>query len=494
MSAQGRAARACFAVALGCGVVALLPSVVGAQPKASAPGIYEGQASAAGVQYAMDSHPSLFPSVADALDYRTPAAITTMDSGSQATAEATLVYPGAAAELPALLCLAGFPCDQTNQVTSRAGVTWPPDYPLAASAAVPGDGKVHTAQASGREVGGAKQPVDIQTGQASAQAVPTDVRATAVVHSASLAPGLPAPLSNGASQAVTRQYVTRGEFTTEADSSVQDIDIGGIVHIASVHTRAVIANDGHGHLTRAATVQVSGVVALGHGATIDKRGITIAGTGDGGQLTATLNKSLQTALTQHGISMHVVGVDNQPTGSAASSSATGLLVTYQHKVSGVPNVTGNLPCLPSKTNCLVSAPSPNATYYGTALYGNAAVLNFAAPAPTFGGTALTPPGSTAPSAGRTVYVPGRPGTPGTSGSASASSGGAALTGGGSGTGQQPQLAGRTSSVSQELLGGTASRLGWLFGALLAAAVGAVLSRRQYGRGRWPLAAPPGEPR
>ena len=479
-------AAALFSAALAVGAAPLVP---GSATAAASPIGYAGKTSAAGVQFSIDTAPPAVP-VQGLFDVRSPTGTSTLTSAGEAEGVASLAHPGNAGNGFILFCgadpnAAAF-CDGLSQVTSQTPFgQFPIDYPLAARATYPTDDEkpVHATVGNPAPIGDG--PVRMFPGEAQARATQTEVTTSSSMTSSSFLTGLPAALSTGSVQATTRQVVKDGVLATEARATLKDVVIAGVIRIASIETVATASNDGHGRMKKDGKATVSGVTAMGMPATIDEKGISINDQGDGGQLAGTLNKALQEQLAASGVSVRLVGVDTSATKNAVSVSAGGVLMTYERKVNQQPDPTDALrelvSCIPADDPCLLGVPSPNATYFGSYMLGNAAVDDYAAPLPTFDLDSLFPGGlgGLPGKPGTTTFVPGTPGTPGDV-IAPLDPGGVAADVGGA---LEPAVAGDEAAAQQarvvlagDVLRGTSDELERLFPVLFLAALGVIAGR------------------
>src|SRR5699024_1901915 len=156
------------------------------------------------------------------------------------------------------------------------------------------------------------------------------------------------------------------------------VSVAGLLHIDAVKSRAVVRNDGHGHVSKKASTTASGVTVAGHKATIDDRGISIDGQGPGGAILAGLNDALEQALAMLGVSSRIVGTQTSEEDTGLSVRAAGLRIAIDHEVKDLPTL--QLPCLPIPELPCIAPPNPNGKYSATLLLGNAAVTNLASPA------------------------------------------------------------------------------------------------------------------
>lgn len=454
------------------GTLAFAPtSASAAKPAAKAsatPAIeFAGQASAAGIEYSIDSKPPPVP-VAGLFDVRSPTGVSQLSSSGISQATAAIMTPGNAGSGIALLCVeAAQLCNGLNPVTEAAKLgSFPPDYPLSASSSYPENkGQVQKAKVSGQPFGKGT-PASVDPDEATAQTTATSADSNAAANSSKLAAGTPIAINGGSANAVTHQQVSKNSLQVTSTTSVHDISIAGLVQIHSVSSSATATNDGKGHITKNGQVTVSGVTAMGHPATIDQHGVSI----NKGSLlnpAPALNAALQKALKAQGVSMKVVSGQVSQTKHEVRVSSGSLQISYHHNVTNMPNPAQYLPCFPPGS-CIVGAPNPNAFYFGVAIVGEADVDNYAAPGiktPPVKNI-VTPPVSG--TNGTTKFVAGTKGTLGTSGT----------TGTGP-TGPAPQVAGPTSTggsgaggavTAGDILSGTASRLKYIVPALFLAAL------------------------
>jgi hypothetical protein len=334
---SGARGGAAVAVAVGCAL--LLPT----QPARgdALPDAYDVSATAVGVAVQSSQRPAASVVTAGLVDTTAGYASSALSSYGAAAARAAVLYPGdLVAGGPALLCANVFPCPAA-----------PPDYPLLADAAYPS-----RPTASAGPTG---------AGSASARAASRETRATA--YAASAAVPAPVAVRVGAATVSTRTWVDGTGAHGLSRSSLLDVTIGPL-RIAALEALDAVDVSTTGVVRDRPTLTLTGVTLAGQPASVDDRGVHVAG-----QDQALPDR----ALAAQGLAVRLLSTSRQDVRGAARSAAAGLLVSFSAPVSGAPQVPG--------------VPSANRSYLGSALIGGAGAAVAAAALPSLALPELPPP-------------------------------------------------------------------------------------------------------
>jgi hypothetical protein len=307
----------------------------------SAPASFDLTATAVGLAVQSTQRPASSIVTAGLVDATVAFSSSSLSSYGSSETRAAAAYPGdLVAGGPALLCANVFPCPVT-----------PPDYPLLADA-------VYPTRPS------AMAPAAAPVGTAVATAGP---RSTAGAASTGERRE-PAPVSIqvGAASVSTHLWVDGSGGHALSTSVLKDVSIGplGIAVLQAVDAVDVSATGivrDHPRLT------LSGVTLAGQAASVDERGVHVAG-----QDARVPNETL----AAQGISARLLSTSQQDAKGVARSAAAGLLLTFSVPVSGVPQVP--------------NAPSFNRDYLGSVLVGGAGAVVAAADLPALDLPALPP--------------------------------------------------------------------------------------------------------
>ena len=390
----------------------------------SALGSYSLMAEAPGAQMTQDSptassHPQLEGEV--------PQSVALLQPGPLGYALSTVAWPGS---------LAG----NGGSTLQLLGAPLPPSVSGQLNDPVRAEARTGTAPSSvtnspmpgvtmSASVQGANVAAHAEMGSASGPAPGTSMGSTRTTSTAKL---------TGASSAVA-----------EATSAVQNIDIGGVIKIASVVSTAKGSTDGSkGHGSGSTTF--SGVTVAGFPATIDQSGLHV-GPGSA-PVGALASQAADQALQAMGMKVYVVQPELQAQGANVSYTAQSLLVywappnsqgnTFTYTVGGASVTAGASPGLGGGTSNLVIGGGTGDT--GTPVAGGSAPAGGDLGSAGLGGTALGSSGTGS--------------TSGASGSAGPSAGGFA-----------PVTTTLTANPLAGVLGSGVS-WGWLVLALIGAAV------------------------
>jgi hypothetical protein len=349
-------AAACLVVGPGVGIS------VAVAPAAHADNVFQAQTAATGVHLVLTQQPASSIVTASLVDDASAYAAGAFDSSGGSEAQAASVFPGnLVVQGPALFCSQVFTCPAP-----------PPDYPLLADASYP---RRSHAQASADQQPVGSGPLVLKPGNSTASATGTGNDAATSATGLSLLSGSPVSITVGSSTAASRVTATTASVVTHIESLVSDVDIAGLVHIASVRAVDDITVSATGKPTDSPRATVTGVTVAGVPARVDDSGIHVAGH-DGPSLTQ--------RVAQQGVDIRTVGVTRNDSGSVARSEATGLVVTFSLPVSGLPYVPNPLPSPFDQ----VPGVNGNGTYVGHVTLGAVGAVAGANSEPVFalGGT------------------------------------------------------------------------------------------------------------
>jgi len=324
--------------------------------------VFQAQTAAAGVHLVLTQQPASSIVTAGLVDDATAYAAGAFDSSGGSEAQAASVFPGTlVVQGPALFCSQVFTCPAT-----------PPDYPLLADASYPR--RAH-AEASADQKPVGQGPLVVTPSASTATATGAGNSGQTAAGRVSVLSGSPVGVTAGSSTASTQVTTTATSLVTHVESTVSDIDIGGLVHIRSVRASDDITVAATGKPIDRPQVTVSGVTVAGVPAQIDDRGVHVAGQN---------GPSLTQRVAQLGIDIRTVGVQRNDSTALARSQATGLVVTFSLPVSGLPYVPNPLP----SPFDAVPGVNANGTYVGYVTLGAVGAVAGANAQPTFalGGT------------------------------------------------------------------------------------------------------------
>src|SRR4051794_5531086 len=388
MTVAGRAA----AVGL-LGLAPLLP----AADAASADVFLQAQTTATAVHVTVTQQPASSIITASLLDDAVAYAAADYDSGGSSEALAAPAFPGRlVVQGPQLLCSEVFDCPAA-----------PPAYPLLADASYPRRPR-DTAAASGRPIGSG--PFVVRPLAAGATASATGNNGTTTGAETSVLSGAPGAVNIGASSATSTVTEVGSGLHVHVASNLSDISIGEVVHIAAIHARDDITVKPGNRPLDVPTVTVTGVTVAGQRATIDERGVHVAGSN---------GPSVSQRLERSGVQVRLVGTHRTDTATGARSDATALEINVAVPVSGVPYVPNPLPTLPPPFDQVPQLPGVNAngTYLARVTLGAVGAAAGFGQEPTFDlgsfGTVGQP--ATGGGPGGAPATGGAPGTPGSLG-------------------------------------------------------------------------------
>jgi hypothetical protein len=355
-----------------CALGLLLP-IASALP-ASADVFFQAQTTATAVHVTITQQPAGSIITASLIDDAVAYAASDFDSSGGSDAQAAPAYPGRlVVQGPALLCSEVFPCPAP-----------PPDYPLLAEASYP---RNPTDKATLSQQPAGSGPFVVTPLTADAQAHDAGNAGDTAAGGASILAGTPVDVTVAASHSATSVHTTATTLSVHVESTVHDVDIGGLVHVNAVRAVDDITVADGKKPTDTPSITVSGVTVAGQPATIDDHGVHIAGQN---------GPSLSQRLDAQGISIRTVGVDKTDTATGGRSDAVGLAVDFAVPVSGVPYIPNPLPPLPPPFDQIPQLPGVNAngTYVGHVTLGSVGATGGVEQEPAFDlGGALQPTGT-----------------------------------------------------------------------------------------------------
>ncbi|MBV9099084.1 MAG: hypothetical protein JO079_13600 [Frankiaceae bacterium] len=342
---------------------------------------FEGETTATAVHLTVTQKPSASIITASLVDDAAGYAASAYDSSGGSEAQAAPLFPGnLVVQGPTLLCEDVFGSDPFP-----ACPVAPPSYPLLADASYPRT-KVDHAQTNGSPVGSG--PLVLTPARADATAAADGNEGSTAGAALSLLSGSPAAVTIGAAASSSTLHTTASDITVHVESSVQDVTVAGLVHIAAVHAIDDITVTPTAKPVDHPSITVTGVTVAGQPASIDGDGIHIAGQN---------GPSLAQKLAQLGVTLRTVGVNRADSTGVARSDATGLSIGFSVPVSGLPYIPNPLP----PPFDVVPGVNGNGTYVGTITLGaaGAAAAGQTQPGFSLGGivTPVTPvPPATVP--------------------------------------------------------------------------------------------------
>lgn len=267
-------------------------------------------------------------------------------------AQAALYDPGATVQNgPTLLCEQFFPCPAS-----------PPSYPLAVAASYPTKPRADTAGTG--TLGGSGAPLRVQPTAAHAQAASDGASGQAQLATLGVLPQADL-LAIGSARSRSSAALAGADGTAlvvAADSELSDIDIAGVLQVASLQVRSEVTLSATGKAVRDARIVLQGATVQGQQVVIDQDGVQLAGrTGPGSQAA---NQALARVLGDRGVTVRLVAAPVRPA-DPGYAAAYGLLVTFTQTLTSAPEP----PAVPVPG--LPAPPSLNRTYTGTVLLGAA---------------------------------------------------------------------------------------------------------------------------
>ena len=371
------------------GLLALAPLLPGSGP-AAAEVFLQAQTTATAVHVSVTQQPAGSIITASLFDDAVAYAAGDYDSGGSSEALAAPAFPGRlVVQGPQLLCSEVFDCPAT-----------PPSYPLLADASYPR--RTHdTATASGQPTGSGPLVVTPLAATASAGAGGNNGRTTG--GDTSLLAGTPGAVTTGASSATSTVTSTSDGLRVHVESIVSDVSIAGLVHVGAVTARDDILIAAGRRPVDRPSVTVSGVTVAGQTASIDDRGVHVAGNE---------GPSVSQQLEQAGVRVRLIGAHRDDTANGARSDATGLEIEVALPVSGLPYVPNPLPTLPPPFDQVPQLPgvNGNGTYLAHVTVGAVGAAAGFGQEPTFPlggfGTVPTPASGGSTGDGTAAAAPG----------------------------------------------------------------------------------------
>ncbi|HEU5034987.1 MAG TPA: hypothetical protein VFT62_09560 [Mycobacteriales bacterium] len=367
------APRVCLAIAL-----AGAATTAWAAP-AQADTFFQAQTTATAVHLTVTQQPASSIITASLVDDAVAYAASDFDSGASSEALAAPAFPGRlVVQGPQLLCSQLFSCP-----------TQPPPYPFLADASYPRR-QQDTATVSGNRMGSG--PFVVAPLNASAQANADGNTGQTAAATTTLLAGTPGVVQIGASHATSTVQSSSKDIKVHVESVVHDVSIGGVLDIAALHAVDDIVLQPGGKSTNVPSITVSGVTFAGKSASIDGRGVHVAGV-DG--------PAANRELAQRGVVVRTVGVHHSGAANGARSDATALSIDVALPVKGLPYIPDPVPALPPPFDQIPhSGVNANGTYVGQITLGAVGAAVGIGQEPTFnlGGAGQVPPASTGSSA------------------------------------------------------------------------------------------------
>jgi hypothetical protein len=366
---------------------------------------YSTAATAIGIQIAFQQNPEL-SSLPDPFDVRTPESDTELDSFGTSQADGHIGNLNGLGGIPGLICLiaGAATCAEIPIGTLTGGLiqNFPPPDPLDAHAVYPATPTAkapvigtHAAQASFDSSG-------FSLGAASANSIANQYNTSAIVNDENI--GIAGLLSIGSSNTSTTQVANADGVTTTATALVSDIDLGGkLLSVGTLKsTTVVVSKPGKPAKDTTSTV-LTDVRALGQPATIDGSGIHIAGKALPGNLIALVQKLVNQILGKAGIHLSLAQAKSSNGDTGHTVAASGLLLTFDHDLSGIKPITiappTGIPCPPQLAvlpvdPCAGVSLALDGHYHGQVALGQVGVVSLAQPG---GVTSTIPtPGASTP--------------------------------------------------------------------------------------------------
>ena len=357
--------------------LAVMPIIALTATPASADSLFQAQTVATAVHVTITQVPASSIITASLIDDAFSYVSGAYDSSGGSEAQAATVFPGnLVVQGPGLLCSQLFPCPFT-----------PPDYPLLADASYP---RSQHAQATANQSQLGSGPFVVTPAGATAQAQANTNAGQTTAGRMALLTGTPVAVTVGSSSAATTLNSTGSALITHVESTVSDVSVAGLVHIASIATtddvtmRPGAKPDDHPHIT------ISGVTVAGQQATIDETGIHVAGAN---------GPALGRQLAAQGVAIKTIGAAKTDAIGSARSDATGVEVDFSLPVSGTPYIPNPLP----PPFDAIPGINANGTYVGRVTLGAVGTAAATEVLPTFSlgtfplaATTAQPPAAVAP--------------------------------------------------------------------------------------------------
>jgi hypothetical protein len=497
--------------AAACAVAAVLPGGgASAEPNADAPNLYSTTALSRGFEVFVNTDPEPFP-VHNAADFSVPQAQSDFGAGGASSADAWGAAPGGAETAPELICVFA-PAGTCSQFPLPGG--FPPPYAARAHASYPVIESSDAAGLAGNTFGGADVGLGLTAGKIHAEAHETSASAIAGMTDGKLLGGTPLTISAGSTRTTTSQAFRGNVLVTRAESTVNDITIAGLVKVKSVTTIAEVDNDGVHPPVNKSNVTVGAVTVAGQKASIDNKGIHVAGKGIVGGILGGVGESVSKQLKTLGLTITTVGIDKTKIDKHTESvAARGIVVNFSRSFKevcgvnkalcqGFPQVPGCDAPQPIISQLMLGAflnlcsppvSSPKDTYLVRVAIGQASLTSgasvFTIPPCCSGTTGTTgttgATGATGATGGvtggSTGFTTGGSATGGFSGDGSTGFSDGGTTGG---TNPPPAVAGQQVAYG-ESFGNTADRLKYFFPLLLLVAIGVLAGRLDKAPARLP---------
>lgn len=484
--------RLAFLGAAGCVAAAALPGSAGADDS-SGPNAYSTRVQARGFQFILDSTPEPTP-FSDLIDATVPLTGAELLAGGLSSSFAESVSEGGGENLP------GAPCLFSSQLCPPG---YPPDWPFTARASYPTQPSAD-APAGGSSLG---PVIGVAPGASHAEATEKSATARAGAVDGTALKGTPLEVSVGSVRSVSDLEVTDKGLVSIAESTAKNISIAGVVTIKSVTTHLEVVNNGTSKPVNHSSVTVQGAEVNGQPATIDDKGVHVAGQGGANPLGGVTGAA--DPLKALGLDIATVGIAKVASDPhSLDLTGVGLSVKFDRSFSELCTLKAACDPLPRLCKqppstpldpivsqlavvvdlCQPSLPSPRDIYFSHVFIASATLTNYAA---DFSFPPPPPPPTTTGTTG-TTGVP-TTGASGPVGPPISSGGTTGITTGGTTAPPPVTAAGGTTGGGVtagyvENFGDAAKRLKWIFPALLLAAIGVLAGRVQKSPPRLPKAA------
>jgi len=445
---------------------------------------YNGTALAIGGQFAFNV-PGIVPLPNENLiEEDVPFARMSVGSGPVVDSLAAPYYPGdIAADLGSLLQTFGAPALPLNDpLLAESKFPTSPGYPAHATFdqspnAAPGTPTVFSSTADSSSSGG------------DATGTVADFALANVAHLPSL-PGIPATAGQslvdvGHISSTDKVTLGASSIISIATAQVDAIDIAGLVDITGLTSTANATSDGTTG-TPTASLHLGAVTVDGQSAYIDGSGVHISSSSvpTAGFSPAQLQQTVNTTLSQDGISIRTLDPKLTTTGAAAAADAGGLVISLTHQFD-VPFIPGE-PTIPLPELGNVGLPAGVYTATTSISFGMAQATADASGVTSNTGASPT----TTPSTTTTSLAPSTLGTTGNSGNTGAGFSSVQSLGATGPGSSAPPAAAPTASPSTATsfpIGGIPPPIGWTITSLLACILLAypllLLARWQFAPGR-----------
>ncbi|HWC34063.1 MAG TPA: hypothetical protein VG650_04455 [Mycobacteriales bacterium] len=424
---------------------------------------YSSAVTAIGVQAALQRNPD-FSSLPDPFDVEAPHSEAKLDSFGTSQADGHVVNLNGLGGIPGLVCLAAGASNcnaiPIGQVTAGLIPTFPPPDPVDAHATYPAhqDGSAPLLGKTPAQLSVDQSGFSLDAGTARAAAHEFDTATTASEQNLEIANAL----SIGSARTATIQTATADSLTTTAVATLSNVGLGGkLLNIGHVRSTTTVVSKPGKPATDETTTVLSDVTAAGLAATIDASGVHINKSGLPANVVAQAQKLVNQVLKAAGISVSLATVSRTDDANGHTVGAAGLLLTFDHSVSGTPPVTvappPGIPCPPQLQNfpldpCSGISLSLDGKYHGDIALGQVGVVSMAQP--NVSGTSPSPSGVgptiNPTSGGTTTGVGGVP-----------APGGPAITTTNPPPGPGPVVAARQQTVADQLKN-VSDRLVWFF--------------------------------